>query len=141
MCFCLCFRSSLPCPQSYADLVANIALLFCIPCVFFVIVFNTLPVFLWIFLSYCGCCDSFAHVFWYIAHYLVAYPINLFEKILIHTISIFLHPIACCWNFSNNRKVINFMRNHSNSKDTKYHGENHSSLTIVSVIYTIPDSI
>ena len=110
MCFCLCLSSSLPCPKSYSDLVANIALSFSVPFVGFVIVLNALPVFLWILLSYCGCCDGFAHVFWFVAHNFIAYPLNLLEKIAIHSVSILLHPMACCWNYSNNRKVINFIR-------------------------------
>jgi hypothetical protein len=125
MCFCFCFRSSLPCPQSYADFIANIALLFSVPCVLCVLVFNTIPVFLWILFSYCGCCDCFAHIFWFIAHTLIAYPINLFEKFLIYSVCVVLHPIAFCLNYSNNKKVIDFVRENSNSKDTKYHGEDH----------------
>jgi hypothetical protein len=112
----------LPCPKSYADVVANVALLFTIPFVFFALFFASIPAFFWVFFSYCGCCDCFAHIFWFITHYCIAYPINFCEKKVVHAISLLLHPLAFCWNFKNNSKIINFMREHSNSQSTKYQG-------------------
>lgn len=130
MCFCLCFRASLPCPRSYSDLIANVAFVMSVPCIAFVILFTALPILFWILLSYCGCCDNFAHVFWIITHYMVAYPINMFEKNLIHLISVVLNPIAFCRNYKNNQKVINFIRQTSDSRNTKYRGEKYGCLYI-----------
>ena len=137
MCFCCC-SSVLPWPRSYADFVANIAFILSAPFVAFAILFTSIPGFLWVFLSYRGCCDFVANIFWFFTHRIIAQPINFVEKIVIHFVCFLLHPIAFCWNYRNNTKIIRFIRENTKTKTKKYRGIFLLYLQIIVALILVP---